>query len=60
YVKGSRAGVVPGIEEFIKAFISEAAFGEDGYLVDKGLIPLPEKERKQVQEDANSMKNLEL
>jgi phosphate transport system substrate-binding protein len=60
YVKGSRAGVVPGIEEFIKAFTSEAAFGEDGYLVDKGLIPLPEEERKQVQDDANSMKNLEL
>jgi len=60
YVKSSRVGVVPGIEEFIKAFTSEAAFGEDGYLVDKGLIPLPEEKRKEVRDDANSMKNMEL
>lgn len=42
YVKNAHAGVVPGIREFIAEFTSEAAIGEDGYLADKGLIPLPE------------------
>lgn len=60
YVKGSHVGVVPGIKEYIKVFTSEAASGEDGYLVDKGLIPLPEDKRKQVRDEADSMKNLEL
>ena len=32
---------IPGIREFIAEFTSDAAIGEDGYLADKGLIPLP-------------------
>lgn len=42
YVKNAHAGVVPGIREYTAEFMSEKAAGEDGYLVDKGLIPLPE------------------
>ncbi len=41
YIKVAHVGVVPGIEEFASEFASEAAAGEEGYLVDKGLIPLP-------------------
>ena len=40
YVKKAHIGTVPGIQEFLSAFISEDAIGEDGYLLDKGLIPL--------------------
>ncbi len=44
YVKNAHVGKVPGIVEFISEFMSEDAAGEDGYLADKGLIPLPEDE----------------
>ncbi|MDA0653648.1 MAG: PstS family phosphate ABC transporter substrate-binding protein [Proteobacteria bacterium] len=41
YVKQQHVGVIPGIKEFVGEFTSENAWGPDGYLVDKGLIPLP-------------------
>ena len=42
YIKKAHIGVVPGIMEYVEEFISDEASGEEGYLVDKGLIPLPE------------------
>ncbi|MCY4335708.1 MAG: substrate-binding domain-containing protein [Litoreibacter sp.] len=42
YIKQAHVGVIPGIQEFGVEFMSEEAAGEEGYLVDKGLIPLPE------------------
>jgi phosphate transport system substrate-binding protein len=45
YVKTSHVGQVPGIIEFLKEFTDEDTWGDDGYLVDKGLIPLTEEER---------------
>ena len=44
YVKKNRLGYVPGLEEYVKEFISQKAIGEEGYLTDKGLIPLTEEE----------------
>ncbi len=41
YIKKAHVGVIPGIQEYANEFASEAAAGEEGYLVDKGLIPLP-------------------
>ena len=46
YVKKSHIGLIPGMVEYIAELTSEKAFGEEGYLVDKGLIPLPAEERK--------------
>ena len=46
YLKKEHVGVIPGVQEFAKEFTSDAAFGEDGYLAEKGLIPLPEDERE--------------
>ena len=60
YVKKAHVGQVPGIAEFVKAFTAEKAFGDDGYLLDKGLIPLDEAKRKEVREAANSMEPLSL
>jgi phosphate transport system substrate-binding protein len=34
------------MEEYLKEFTSESAFGDDGYLSDKGLIPMPKAERE--------------
>jgi len=40
YVKKQHVGVIPGIAEFLEEFTSEKAWGEEGYLSEKGLIPL--------------------
>ena len=45
YIKKEHVGAMPGIKEFVAEFTSENAWGPDGYLIDKGLIPLPEAER---------------
>ncbi|MEX1109204.1 MAG: PstS family phosphate ABC transporter substrate-binding protein [Dongiaceae bacterium] len=55
YVKNAHVGVVPGIEEFVEEFVSDDASGEDGYLADKGLIPLTEDEHEAVMETATSL-----
>ncbi|MBI1208668.1 MAG: phosphate ABC transporter substrate-binding protein [Azospirillum sp.] len=41
YVKNAHAKLIPGITEYVKEFLSDKAAGPDGYLVAKGLIPLP-------------------
>ncbi len=58
YVKNSHVGVVPGMVEFLSEFTSDKAWGEEGYLSDKGLIPMPEKERKQFTDDVKALKPL--
>lgn len=60
YVKKSHIGTVPGIEEFLNAFVSEDAIGPDGYLVDKGLIPLSDEAYEAMASSARALKNLEL
>ncbi len=46
YVKKAHVGVVPGIQEYVAEFTSEKAAGDEGYLTDKGLIPLPSADLK--------------
>ena len=58
YVKNAHVGVVPGVMEFVSEFISEEANGEEGYLVDKGLIPLPFEEHEAVAENVNALKTI--
>jgi len=45
YVKKAHIGVIPGIEEYMAEFVDDDAIGEDGYAVEKGLIPLEDDER---------------
>ena len=45
YTKKSHVGVIPGIKEYLQEFLSDRASGNDGYLMDKGLIPLPTEEK---------------
>jgi phosphate transport system substrate-binding protein len=49
YVKKAHIGVIPGIAEYMTEFLDEDAIGEDGYAVEKGLIPLEEDELEQFQ-----------
>ena len=45
YVKKAHIGRVAGIKEFMAEFTSEKAWGNEGYLSDKGLIPMSDDER---------------
>ncbi|MBK8906810.1 MAG: PstS family phosphate ABC transporter substrate-binding protein [Rhodospirillales bacterium] len=54
YVKKAHVGSIPGIPEYVAEFTSDAAIGPDGYLIDKGLIPMPEDEREKVRKEATS------
>ncbi len=60
YVKDAHVGVVPGMREYIAEFTSDRAWGEDGYLADKGLIPMPAGEREKYRADAAALKPLVL
>ncbi|WP_020590511.1 substrate-binding domain-containing protein [Kiloniella laminariae] len=60
YVKKEHVGSVPGIAEFVKAFTSDDAWGDEGYLADKGLIPLPTKERTVIGNAAQGLEQLSM
>ncbi|MFQ3229203.1 substrate-binding domain-containing protein [Reinekea sp.] len=46
FVKKNHIGVIPGVLEYVNTFLSPAAQGEEGYLAEKGLIPLGTAELK--------------
>lgn len=60
YVKNAHVGKVPGILEFLTEYTSEAAMGEEGYLTDKGLIPLGEEKLVNVRQNVLSLTPLVL
>jgi phosphate transport system substrate-binding protein len=55
YVKNAHVDSIPGMKEYIAEFTSEAAWGPDGYLADKGLIPLPDADRDASREAATNL-----
>jgi phosphate transport system substrate-binding protein len=48
YVKKAHLGVIPGLKEFIAEYTSDRALGGEGYLADKGLIPMAASEAAKV------------
>ena len=58
YVKKAHVGKVPGIKEYMAEFTSEKAWGNSGYLADKGLIPMSDKERADWTRKAQTLANL--
>jgi phosphate transport system substrate-binding protein len=48
YVKSAHMGVIPGLKEFVTEYISDRSMGSEGYLADKGLIPLSASEQSKV------------
>jgi phosphate transport system substrate-binding protein len=55
YVKKAHVGSIPGLQEYNREFMSEKAIGDEGYLTDKGLIPMPREERSTFQASVNGM-----
>ena len=60
YVKKAHVGQIPGIEGYLAELTSDRASGDEGYLTDKGLIPMPEEERRQFAADVKSLTPLRL
>lgn len=60
YVKNAHVGAVPGIKEYLSEFTAEKAWGDEGYLTDKGLIPMPAAERQKFKTNAGALKNLSM
>ena len=46
--------------EYVAEFTSERAFGDEGYLIDKGLIPMPSADRAMVRDGAKSLTPLSM
>jgi len=60
YVKKAHVGTIPGIAEYLAEFTSDKAWGDEGYLADRGLIPMPKDERAKFAGDAQSLTPLTL
>jgi len=58
YVKKAHLGVVPGLKEYVEFFTSDKVLSADGPLAEYGLVPLPDAERKEVQELVKTGKTL--
>ena len=56
YIKNAHVGVVPGIKEYAEEFTTEGAWGDNGYLVDVGLIPNPRNTRMEVAKNVRNLK----
>ncbi len=60
YAKKAHVDVIPGLRDLLREFTSERAWGEEGYLSDRGLIPMPVEERAQVAADVRQLTPLKL
>jgi phosphate transport system substrate-binding protein len=60
YVKKAHVDVIPGLRGYLREFTSERAWGEEGYLSERGLIPMPDEERAQVAADVRDLTPLSL
>ena len=55
YVKKQHIGVVPGLKEYLSEFTADDSIGDDGYLMDAGLVPLSAEKRAKLQKDASGL-----
>jgi phosphate transport system substrate-binding protein len=60
YVKKAHVDQIPGMKEYLKEFTSEKAWGEEGYLSERGLIPLPDGERSEVKAAVKNLKPISM
>lgn len=58
YVKKAHVDVIPGMNQYLDEFTSEKSWGEEGYLSDKGMIPMPDTEREEFRSNVKNLKTL--
>ena len=54
YINNAHRGVIPGLDEFVEEYVSEASMAPGGYLHERGLVALSDENRKKMQENAMS------
>ena len=60
YVKKAHVNVIPGIKEYIAEFTAGKTWGDEGYLSERGLIPMPNAEREKFAADAKDLTALKM
>lgn len=60
YVKKAHVDQIPGIKEYLAEFTADKAWGPNGYLAGKGLISLPDANRKTEAANAAKLGDLKL
>ncbi len=60
YVKKAHVEAIPGLREYLAEFTSAKAMGDEGYLADRGLIPLPAAERSAVVQTVQQLETLKM
>ncbi|MGA0085784.1 MAG: substrate-binding domain-containing protein [bacterium] len=55
YAKKAHIGVIPGMQEYMEEFVSDAAIGDYGYLLDRGLVPLETSTQEKVRNDIRNL-----
>ncbi|MGD8444538.1 MAG: PstS family phosphate ABC transporter substrate-binding protein [Desulfobacterales bacterium] len=60
YVKKAHIDVIPGMKEYLQEFTSDKAWGPDGYLAEKGMIPMPEAERTKFSTAVQKLEGLKM
>jgi phosphate transport system substrate-binding protein len=60
YVKKAHVGVIPGLKEYLEEFTSEKAWGEEGYLSERGLIPMPDAERAEIKNAVDTLSTISM
>ena len=60
YVKKAHADVIPGMKDYLVEFTSEKCWGDERYLSERGLIPMPKTEREKFGSDVKSLKSLSM
>ena len=59
YVKKAHIGVIPGLQEYLAEFTSDNAIGEEGYLIDAGLVPLEAGKLSKLKADARNLVSMQ-
>ena len=60
YVKKAHVDVIPGMKAYLAEFTSDKAWGPEGYLADKGMIPMGPKEREKFESDVENLNTLDM
>ena len=60
YAKDAHIDLIPGMADFLSELTDEDTWSEEGYLADRGLIPMPEEEQEAFQENVQNRVHLAL
>lgn len=60
YIKKNHVGVVPGIQQYAAEFTKESTWGSDGYLAERGMIPLSDDLRAKFSVNVKALNTLSI